>query len=291
MDLLDELQSRVLCGDGAIGTLLLEQGFPLERCFEVLCLKEPDRIRAIHEQYIGAGARVIKTHTFGANSVRLERFGLVSQVAEINRTAAQIASRTARGKDIYVAGSIGPLGLSGKEAAVRGVDRDLCFREQISALLEGGVDIIFFETFMDIVEMEIAVRARQEVGDGISICSFACPPDGRISPEMQLPDAFAKLRALGASIVGLNCTNGPEAMVQLLERVPGEGLMAAYPNAGVPEYHEGRFVYPGTAEQFAQSARAMVAEGARLVGGCCGTTPAHIAAMAAAISNLQPARV
>src|ERR1700675_3800408 len=142
MELIHELQSRVLCGDGAMGTMLLEAGIPLERCFEELCVTEPDRIETIHQQYIAAGARVIETNTFGANAVRLERFGLEGRVAEINYAAAQIAVKTARGKKVYVAGSVGPLGISGEEASARGIDRTGCFREQVSALLEGGVNLI-----------------------------------------------------------------------------------------------------------------------------------------------------
>ncbi len=290
MDLLDELQTRVLCGDGAIGTLLLEEGIPLERCFEELCVTEPDRIEKIHQQYIGAGARVIETNTFGANAVRLERFGLEGRVTEINRAAAHIAATTARGKDVYVAGSVGPLGISGDEASARGIDRAHCFREQVSALLEGGAQLIFFETFMDFEEMEIAFRARKEIDKGLTICSFACAPEGRISSGMLLVDAFAKLQALGARMVGVNCMNGPHGMVQLLQRVPADYLLAAYPNAGYPKYHEGRFIYHTAPDYFAQSAREMVAEGARLIGGCCGTNPTHIAAIAAAIANLQPVR-
>ena len=243
MDLLDELQTRVLCGDGAIGTLLIEAGIPLERCFEELCVSEPDRIEKIHEQYIGAGARVIETNTFGANAVRLERFGFEGRVAEINRAAAQLAAKAAKGKDVYVAGSVGPLGISGDEAAARGIDRAHCFREQITALLEGGADLIFFETFMDFEEMEIALRARQEIDDGLAICSFACAPEGRLSSGMMLVDAFAKLRASGAKMLGVNCmsVNGPNGMVQLLQRVPGDYLLAAYPSAGYPKYHERPF--------------------------------------------------
>ena len=290
MDLLDELQSRVLCGDGAIGTLLLAAGIPLERCFEELCVTEPDRIETIHRQYVDAGARVIETNTFGANAVRLERFGLEGRVAEINRAAAHVAVKAARDKDVYVAGSVGPLGISGEEAVARGIDRAQCFREQVGALLEGGVDLIFFETFMDLEEMEIAFRAWKEIGAGLTICSFACAPEGRISSGMLLVDAFTKLCALGAQIVGVNCMNGPHGTVQLLQRVPAEYPLSAYPNAGYPKYHEGRFIYHTAPEYFAQSAREMVAEGARLIGGCCGTNPTHIAAIAAAIADLQPVR-
>lgn len=287
MNLLDELQTRTLCGDGAIGTLLLEEGIPLSHCFEELCVTETDRITKIHQQYIGAGARVIETNTFGANSVRLEKFGAEARVAEINRAAAQIASKTAAGKDVYVAGSVGPLGISGNEARSRGIDREHCFREQITALLEGGVDLIFLETFMDFEEMEIAFRAREASGGGLTICSFACGPEGRISSGMLLGDAFAKLRAIGAGIMGVNCMNDPYGTVQLLQDTPSDWALAAYPNAGYPSFHEGRFIYPMSPDDFAQSARAMAAEGVRLIGGCCGTTPKHVAAIAAAIENLE----
>ena len=290
MDLIDELQTRLICGDGAIGTLLLDMGVPLESCFEELCVSEPERIRGVHDQYIAAGARVIETNTFGANAVRLERFGLEARVTEINRAAAQVAREAALGKDVAVAGSIGPLGLSADEAAVRSIDRAQCFREQVAGLIEGGAEMIFFETFMDFDEMALAVAAKNEVGDVPAICSFACAPEGRLSSGMHITEAFAKMRKAGVQIVGVNCMNGPHAMVQLLERVPADSLLAAYPNAGYPKYHEGRFIYHTAPDYFAQSAREMVAQGAKLIGGCCGTNPAHIRAIAAAIADLQPVR-
>jgi len=288
MDLLDELQARVLCGDGAMGTWLLEAGIRIEQCFEEICVIEPDRIETIHREYVAAGARVIKTNTFGANAVRLERFGLEERVVEINRVAAQIAARTARGKNVYVAGSVGPLGISGEEAAARGIDRAQCFREQVGELLDGGVDLIIFETFMDFEEIDIAFRTWKEVDGGLALCSFACAPEGRIASGMLLEVAFAKMRSLGAQIVGVNCMNEPSRTVELLRRVPAENLLAAYPSAGEPKEQEGRLIYHSTPDDFAQSARDLVEQGARLIGGCCGTTPAHIAALSSAIANLQP---
>src|SRR5476649_1323023 len=242
MDLLDELQTRVLCGDGAIGTLLLEAGVPLERSFEELCVSEPDRIRTIHQEYIGAGARVIETNTFGANAVRLERFGLESRVSEINLAAARVALEAAKNKNVYVAGSVGPLGITADEAKARGINRAECFREQISALVDGGVHLLFFETFMDFEEMAIAWRTLREMGDILAICSFACASEGRLPSGILLVDAFARLHELGAKILGVNCMNGPHGTVQLLEHVPTKYIVAAYPNAGYPKYHEGRFI-------------------------------------------------
>lgn len=290
MNLIDELESRIVCGDGATGTLLLDRGHSLERCLEELCVSEPDRVREIHGQYIAAGARLIETNTFGANAVRLERFGLEKRVAEINAAGMKRAREAAHGKDVYVAGSVGPLGITADEAAAHGIDRAACFREQIAALRDSGARIILFETFMDFEEMEIAVRAAEPSDDLLAICCFACAPEGRLASGMLLVDAFERVRKLGAEIVGANCMNGPHGMVQLLQRIPAGDLLAAYPNAGYPKYTDGRFLYHTAPEYFANSAREMVAEGARLVGGCCGTNPQHIAAIAKAIADLRPVR-
>jgi methionine synthase I (cobalamin-dependent)/5,10-methylenetetrahydrofolate reductase len=290
MDLVDELESRIVCGDGAMGTLLLDQGISLDRCLEELSVSDTDRIRGIHDQYIAAGARVIETNTFGANAVRLERFGFAERVVDINQAAARVALEAARGKDVCVAGSVGPLGITADEAKARGIERAKCFREQVDALRNGGAQLIFFETFMDFEEMEIALRASNTGKDCKTICSFACAPEGRLASGMLLVDAFARLRELGAIIVGVNCMNGPHGMVQLLQRIPAGELLAAYPNAGYPKYTDGRFIYHTAPDYFAKSAREMVAEGARLIGGCCGTNPKHIAAISAAIADLQPVR-
>jgi len=290
VDLLEELQTRIVCGDGAMGTMLLEGGVPLERCFEELCVSAPERVSAIHEQYIAAGARVIETNTFGANAVRMERCGFDSRVGEINRAAAQLARQAARSKDVVVAGSVGPLGISADEAAARGIDRAQCFREQITGLLDGGAEWIFFETFMDHEELALALAVKNEIGAAPVVCSFACAPEGRLSSGIPVVEAFGKLRDAGAKILGVNCMNGPHGMVQLLERLPADDLLAAYANAGYPKYHEGRFIYHTAPDYFGQSAREMVAQGARLIGGCCGTGPAHIKAIAEAIAGLQPVR-
>lgn len=287
MELLEELETRVVCGDGAMGTLLFDRGVPADRCLEELCVSEPDRVRAIHDEYVAAGARVIKTNTFGANAVRLSRFGFEDRVGEINRVAAQLAVRSAKSKTVCVAGSIGPLGISAGEAADRGIDRASVFRDQATALIEGGVQLLFFETFTDFDEMELAVRAAPATECTI-LCSFTCEPEGRLRSGMLLVDAFARMREVGAKILGVNCLNGPDAMVKLLQRLPPGDLLSAYANAGYPKYSEGRYVYPAAPDYFASAAREMAAQGARLVGGCCGTTPRHVAALATAIADLRP---
>jgi methionine synthase I (cobalamin-dependent) len=290
MNLLDELQDHVICGDGAMGTLLLDQGLPMELCLEEVCVSDLDRVCAIHRDYIAAGARVIETNTFGANAARLSCFGFENRVSEFNHAAAKLAKEMAAGKDVCVAGSVGPLGISALEAEERGFDRAQCFHEQIQALLEGGVDLIFLETFMDEVEMQIALEAKNALSDCTTICSFACEPEGRLASGVPIVDAFRKLRGLGAQITGINCMNGPHATVQLLQRIPIDGLLAAYPNAGYPEYTDGRFIYHAAPDYFAQAAREMVAQGARLIGGCCGTNPRTVAAISKAIAELKPVK-
>ena len=290
MDLLDEMESRIICGDGAIGTLLINTGVSLGRCLEEICVSDPHRIAEIHDQYIAAGARLIKTNTFGANAVRLERFGFEGRVSEINKEAANLAWKSACKKNVYVAGSVGPLGIGAEEARARGIDRAACFRDQVNALLEGGLKVIFFETFMDFDEMAIAYGATKEA-DCLTICSFSCSPEGLLAAGMPLTDAFARLREIGVDIVGVNCANGPRGTIQLLKRIPTlEQPLAIYPNAGYPKSLAGRFIYQTTPDHFAKAARELVAGGARLIGGCCGTNPRHVAAMAAAIVELEPMR-
>jgi homocysteine S-methyltransferase len=288
MDLLDELHHRILPGDGAMGTLLLERGVPLERCFEELCVSDSDRVRQIHEEYIAAGARVIETNSFGANAVRLSGYGLEARVSEINWSAAQLARDCARGKGVYVAGSVGPLGITAAQARDRGIDRATVFNEQMGALLDGGAQIILLETFLDLDELLIALEVKHSLHHCPVICSLSSNAEGRLPGGMPLLDAFERLRAAHADVVGVNCVNGPQAMVQLFERLPMEGLVSAFPNAGYPQYHEGRFLYFSNPDYFAKAAVALARNGAGLIGGCCGTGPRHIAAVAEALKTCEP---
>lgn len=288
MDLLDELQTRIVPGDGAMGTQLMERGIPLERCFEELCVSEPDLVGGIHEDYIAAGARLIETNSFGANAVRLAKRGLENSVTAINLAAAGLATEAAEGKDVAVAGSVGPLGLTAEQAKSQGIDREAVFREHMSALIEGGVSVLMLETFLDFEELRLALRVGRSFGSVPVACSLVCSSEGRLPNGLSVGEAFRRLREEGASITGANCLNGPNAMVQLFEHVPAEGLLSSYPNAGHPHYVEGRYLYFTTPDYFARCARALVAQGARLVGGCCGTGPTHIAAMVEAMKDLEP---
>ena len=273
MDLLEVLQDKIVPGDGAMGTMILEAGVPLERCFEELCVSQPDLIRGIHQKYVNAGARLIETNSFGGNAARLAKYGFENRVNEINWTAAKLAREAVRGKDICVAGSVGPLGITAGQAREQGIDRKAVFQEQIGALLDGGVDLIFFETFTDLEELLIALHVKQSLHHCPAVCSMSCSEEGRLPSGMPLVEAFGKLRAADAEIVGANCLNGPQAMLRLFQHLPIEGLLSAFPNAGYPKYHDGRYLYFTSPEYFANAARGLAAQGARLIGGCCGIGP------------------
>lgn len=288
MDLLDELSARLLPGDGAMGTLLMDRGIARDRCFEELCVSEPDVINRIHTDYIAAGARIIETNTFGANAVRLARYGLENRVNEINWSAAQLAKEAAGGKQVYVAGSVGPLGITAEEASASGIDRAAVFQDQIGALLDGGARLILFETFTDLEELLIALEVKQSLHHCPSICSMVFSEDGRLGNGASIVEAFEKLRENGADICGVNCVTGPYAMTRVLRHVPLDFLVSAYPNAGYPRYFEGRYLYNDDPEYFGRATAEIVAQGARIVGGCCGTTPAHIAAITETLKQLQP---
>jgi homocysteine S-methyltransferase len=283
MDFLDELQHRPLLGDGAMGTELLASGVPLERCLEELCVSQPDIVRGVHERYLAAGARVISTNSFGANAVRLARHGHEHRVNEINWSAAQLAKEAAQGTGAYVAGSVGPLGISAKEAAAQGIDRQAVFLEQIGALLDGGCRLIFLETFLEVDELLIALHAKHSL--------HHCPVVALLAVEdsAQFSAAATRLRAADADVVGVNCVDGTGAL-SLLATLEDPGPLAAFPSAGLPENRGGQFIYPTAPAAFAAHGRALADIGVRLLGGCCGAGPAHIAALAKVLEETGSVR-
>ena len=286
MSLLEELDDHPLCGDGAVGTLLMERGIAPQECLEALCLSRPELVSQIHSEYVAAGARIIETNSFGANAVRLARHGLANRVNELNWQAAQLA-RQAAGRTAYVAGSVGPLGISQAEAERSGIDREECFRTQIGALLEGGVNLIFLETFQDLDELVLALHVKQSLHHCPAICSLAPDQEGRLPSGLSLGEAFARLIDHDAEIAGINCVNGPAAALRLVENLSLPDLpLAIYPNAGLPRHQGGRLVYDLSPAAFAQAGVSLVERGARIVGGCCGTTPAHIAALSQRLAGL-----
>jgi homocysteine S-methyltransferase len=268
-----------------MGTELLAAGIPLSRCFEELNVTEPERILAIHTAYLEAGAQVIETNTFGANAVRLEQFGFAGRVAEFNRAGAQLARQAARDYEAVVAGSVGPLGMDARTAASRGIDRAVCFREQIVALLDSAAEVIVLETFTDFDEMAVALKATQDVADCLTICLFAVDARGRLRCGSDVPDALTRISDAGADVVGINCVEA-DLLTAVIEKLPHDLLLAAYPSGGhlpVNRYSDN----PKNADHLAAIAQELANRGARLVGGCCGTTSAHIRAVAGRLARFN----
>ena len=290
MNFLDRIQNEVLVGDGAIGTMLYAKGVGLEANFEHLNLVRPELVLELHREYIAAGAQVIETNTFGANFTKLAAIGLDKRMRDINLHGAQLARRAVMGHDIFVAGSVGPL------ARIKGDERELSsnetgdiFREQCLALAEGGVDLFIFETFSDLEQLKCALRAAAETGLPAIAC-MAFPEEGRTAAGVDAEKAARELAAAGASIIGANCGAGPLEILANIRRMAGAVNLplAAYPNSGFPEYVDGRYIYRTTPEYFAAKALEMVAAGANLIGGCCGTTPGHIRRLAENLQGVTP---
>jgi methionine synthase / methylenetetrahydrofolate reductase(NADPH) len=279
-------QSPVLC-DGAMGTLLYAKGVFINRSYDELNLSQPDLIRGIHHDYLHAGAEIIETNTFGANSFRLARHSLADKVREINRSGARLAREAAKSFDVWVAGSVGPLGTRieplGKTSYQEARD---AFREQIEALVDGGVDLLILETFGYLEEIHQAILAAKDVSKALPIVAQVTIDEDGNCLDGSDPETFApKLEEWGADVIGCNCSVGPVAMLDAIERVRAASSLplAAQPNAGIPRSVEGRNIYLCSPEYMASYARKFVAAGVRVVGGCCGTTPDHIRVMKSAL--------
>jgi homocysteine S-methyltransferase len=275
----------VLC-DGAMGTLLYAKGVFINRCYDELNVSQPEMVGAVHAEYAKAGAEVLETNTFGANHYRLLRHGFEARVEEINRAGVRLA-RAAAGKDVMVAGSVGPLGIRieplGKIARE---EARAAFREQIEVLADEGVDLILLETFGSIDELHQAVLAAREAAPGVPLVAEVTIDDEGNALDGTEPETFGvRLTDFGVDVVGCNCSIGPAAMLDTVERLrkATDLPLAAQPNAGMPRSVEGRNIYLCSPEYMASYARKFVAAGVSLVGGCCGTTPEHIRAMKSAM--------
>lgn len=277
--------------DGAMGTMLYARGVPIHRCYDELNLTDPDLVRRIHEEYVRAGAEILETNTYGANPAKLARFGLEDKVHAINARGAELARRAA-GDRVCVAGAIGPLGLRIEPYGPTSVEEaQAWFRAQVEGLLDGGVDLFVLETFSDLLELQQALRAIRAVCDLPVVAQVTVREDGRTSLGTDAATCLARLAAWGADAVGFNCSIGPSLMLDVVERVRQvtDRPLSAQPNAGLPKEVEGRTMYLGSPEHFAQVALRLVRQGVRFVGGCCGTTPDHIARMANALRIFRPA--
>ncbi|MCU6708961.1 bifunctional homocysteine S-methyltransferase/methylenetetrahydrofolate reductase [Paenibacillus sp. J5C_2022] len=282
------LQERILVGDGAMGTYLYGMGFPVGISYEEFNVTRPDVIGNVHRQYYEAGARVIETNTFSANLEKLSKYGLEGEMEAINRAGVALA-REAVGNDAYVVGAVGSI-RAGKLKNVRTAAVTEAYRRQMHALLDAGVDGLLLETFYDLKEMAIALRVARELTDVPVICQFAAEDVGRTHDGIALADAFLQLQEAGADVAGFNCRSGPSGIMRAMDSVRGRTSlpMSVYPNAGIPDYVDGKYVYSAGPDYFAESAKRFADRGARIIGGCCGTTPQHVAAMAAALANYEP---
>jgi homocysteine S-methyltransferase len=276
-----------------MGTLFYAKGVFINKCYDELNLTQPDLVRTIHQDYLNAGAEVFETNTFGGNSFRLARHGLADKVNEINRRGAQLAREAAdafnlkMAANVLVAGSVGPLGIRieplGKTSRE---EARASFREQIAALVEGGIDFIMLETFGYLEELHQAILAAREVApDKQLVAQVTIDEDGNCLDGAS-PETFtAKLNDWGVDVIGCNCSVGPVAMLEAIERIRRltDKPLAAQPNAGIPRSIEGRNIYLCSPEYMASYARKFVNAGVTLVGGCCGTTPEHIKSMCSAL--------
>lgn len=284
------LKQKVVLFDGGMGTELYRRGIFINRCFEETNLSQPELVKQIHSDYINAGAEVIETNTFGANRFKLKRFNLQDKLYDIVYTGAKLAGEVASGK-VLVAGSIGPLGVQIEPLGpIAREEAQEYFAEIIKPLLDGGVDLLIFETFINIDELKQAVVAARKLADVPIIAQITIDEDGNTLTGTNPETAITELEATGADVIGINCTVGPQVMLNWLENVrPLTSLpISIMPNAGKPKNVDGRNIYLASPEYFAEYAKLFVKSGANVIGGCCGTTPEHIKRMATAIFALQP---
>jgi homocysteine S-methyltransferase len=278
-----------LLSDGAMGTLLNGRGVSFERCFDELNRTRPAVVAEVHREYIEAGAQVIQTNTFGANRYKLAAYGLEGQVTEINRAGVELARRVvmASYRNVFVAGDVGPLGVRlAPFGRVQPEQARAAFSEQIRALAEAGADLLIIETFSDLYEVREAVAAARQICDLPVIASLTFTRDDRTLLGDSPQKVARLLTDTGADLIGVNCSGGPAQIFRILRLMRQEAPQARFsvmPNAGWPEQVGGRIMYPSNVDYFGEYALSFCQAGASLIGGCCGTTPQHIAAMRAAL--------
>jgi homocysteine S-methyltransferase len=282
---------QVVVFDGAMGTMLYLKGVFINQCYDELVLRSPDLVREVHEAYVKAGAEVLETNTFGANRAKLTQYGLDGQVSVINRRAAEVA-REAAGDQRLVAGAVGPLGIRLEPyGPTSRDDARAMFREQMVALSAGGADCFVLETFADLEELEQAVLAAREVNPAMPVIAQATVGlELRTAYGASPEDVARVLDKWGVDVIGLNCSVGPQTILEAIERMAAvtSRKLSAQPNAGMPREVGGRSMYMASPEYMATYARHLVQAGAKVVGGCCGTTPEHTKAMVEGVRPLAP---
>ncbi|GAF19805.1 5,10-methylenetetrahydrofolate reductase [Bacillus sp. JCM 19046] len=290
MGLREQLINRLTVADGAMGTLLYDQGFDL--CFEELNLSDPEKVKVVHQSYLDAGATLIQTNTYAANAVKLKKYGLEKSVKAINEHAVEIARKAiAETSGVYVLGTIGGIkGFQHEETDFYEIK--VALLEQITALIDAGVDGLLFETFYDLEEAKLAVQLARKQTKIPIIANVSLGDIGVLKGGVPLNKALIELYQQGADVTGINCRMGPYHMLRSLEELelPFDIPLACYPNASLPGYRDGRFVYAANTHYFTAMASEFIDQGVHVLGGCCGTTPAHIAAINQAVALKKPVK-
>jgi len=290
---LERLQDGVVVGDGAMGTMLYARGVFVNRCFDELNLSNPALVRSVHEEYLEAGADIVETNTFGAHRFKLGPHGFDQQVRKINREGARLAREAAQGRGL-VAGSVGPLGKPLEPLGNIAFDEAVrAYQEQAEGLVEGGVDLFAIETIPALDQARAAVTAVRAVSALPITVSMTFTEEGTTFYGDTPEDVVRTLEDWDVSVVGANCSQGPQPMLETVQRMAAVARrlkLSAMPNAGAPAMVDGRYVYLCTPEYMASYARRFIAAGVSVVGGCCGTTPAHIRNLVRSVRMVQPAR-
>jgi homocysteine S-methyltransferase len=279
--------------DGAMGTMLYSRGVFINQCYDELNARAPDLVREVHRAYVKAGAEVLETNSFGANRLKLAQFGLAAQTRELNQRAAELAREAAdEGSDVLVAGAVGPLGVRLEPYGPTSVEEARgIFREQMEGLRAGGADLFILETFSDLHEIGQAIAAAREVDPAMPVVAQMTIGVDGLTPYGASPEDVARaLDRFGADVIGLNCSVGPQIILEAVEKMAPltRRKISAQPNAGMPREVGGRSMYMASPEYMASYARHLFQAGARVLGGCCGTTPEHIHAMSEGIRPLTP---
>jgi methionine synthase I (cobalamin-dependent) len=278
--------------DGAMGTMLYSKGVFINKCYDELNLRNPEIVLEVHKQYVRAGAEIVETNTYGANRVKLRGFGIEDELRDINMRAVELA-RKAAGDSVYVAGAIGPLGIRIEPYGPTATEeaREF-FRQQAAALREAGVDLFILETFSNIVEIEQAIAAIREISNIPVIAQMTIGTDVRTVYGDAPRDIAQRLDAAGADVIGLNCSVGPDVLLDAVEEMSSVSAkkISAQPNAGLPRDVNGRQMYMASPDYMAKYAKRLIHKGVKFLGGCCGTTPEHIKVMADAVRPLSPRR-
>jgi homocysteine S-methyltransferase len=302
MKFVERLAQGPLLADGAMGTMLYARGLDFEECLDGLNLTKPDVVIDVHRLYAAAGADVLETNTFGANRFKLDHHSLIGNINDINARGVELARQAGRDvrSGILVAGSVGPLGVQlAPLGPVKLSEAYEAFKEQISALADAGADLIILETFSDIRELAQAIRAAKDACD-LPVVAQATFTNDNHTTYGDSPDAVAtRLIELGADVIGANCSTGPRRLLEVVTSMHSSMqpngarplYLSAMPNAGFPEVRAERLMYPATPDYFGDYAKRFVAAGVSLVGGCCGTTPAHTRAMRKALDEVLPAEL